>query len=337
VDYFVELISEAQRDPSPFGAWVFEQSARILIETTPTSSYVDNNEFTHAAKYLFLGACFKPPSRTLLDTPTTVPLAASLVNLAAVFCEASSSLGTTPLIIRSIMVANMLDWVARRDLSEFSFKPDALTSPGFLDLIRAQTVEEEQQQPPAESGRVSAPFRLNQEFCQATSPVQFLVWVFENNIVVPRSDLLPHLRGLLAEHLGADASRYAFLSSLEAIPDQGASQTLRREFAPGYYFDVFGTLINHDGTPNVRLVQQMIDLWKSHPTCPVYLVSDSQTQEVERALEFLPEMPPLVSKDALYGRELECLIDNCGPEGQGLHAKRHLLPDAVVGSGILNE
>jgi hypothetical protein len=81
----------------------------------------------------------------------------------------------------------------------------------------------------------------------------------------------------------------------------------------------------------------MLDLWKSTTKCPVYLVSDSQSDEVEKALEFLPEMPPLLPKEALYGKELEYLIDNCEPEGQGLHAKRHLLPEAVVASGVFRD
>lgn len=335
VDYLVKLMGEAQRDPSPFGAWVFEQSARILLDTEPNPSYVDNNEFTHAAKYLFLGACFNPPFRTLLDTPDTVPLATSLVNLASAFCESSSSLGTTPLIIRSIMVVNLRDWVERRDLAEFSFKPQGLAATGFLDLVRAQTIQEERERPPAESGRISAPFRLNQAFCEASSPVEFLLWVFEKNIVVPRSELLPDVRRLLVEYLGPHAARYPFLASGDASHGERVSKSPQREFAPGYYFDVFGTLIHHDGTPNTRLIQRMIDLWKGNVKRPVYLVSDSQPEEVKRALAFLTEMPPLLPKESLYGRELECLIDNCGPEGQGLRAKHHLSPEVAVASGIV--
>ncbi len=334
VDYLVQLIGEAQRDPSSFGGWVFEESARVLLETVPNSSYVDNNEFTHAAKYLFLGACFTPPLRTLLDTPVTVPLASSLVNLSVGFCEASSSLGTTPLIIRSIMVANMREWAERRKLSEFAFKPEGLTSPKFLELIRAQTVSEERELPPSESTRVSAPFRLNQEFCEATSPVKFLLWVFEKNVVVPRSEVLPDLRRLLADHLGPLASRYPFLDTVETAPHEGAFERPQRKFAPGYYFDVFGTLINHDGTPNIRLIQRMMDLQRSNVSRPVFLVSDSQSDEVRRVLSFLPEIPPLLSKNALQDKELECLIDNDSPEGQGLYAARHLSPEEVLRLGI---
>ena len=333
-DRLVALISEAQRDSSPFGGWVFEQAARILLETKPTESYIANNEFSHALKYLFMGACCKPALRTIVDSPSTIPLATALIDLACAFCERSESLGTTPLIVRAVMLINMEYWREHRSLSDFFLKPKCLTSPAYLELLRAQTAHEEKGGQRSESGRISAPFRLNQMFCEATSPSQFLLWVFESNVVVPRYEPLGELRRLLVSNLGEDADRYPFLTIGDGVPEKGPSPAVQQEVAPGYYFDVFGTLINHDGAPNTRLIQRMLDLWKSNPTCPVYLVSDSQSDEVKRALKFLPEIPPLLPKDALYGKALECLIDNCEPEGQGLHAKRHLLPEAAVASGM---
>ena len=333
LDRLVALIGEAQRDSSPFGGWVFEQAGLILFETKPTESYIANNEFSHALKYLFLGTCFKPALRTIVDSPSTIPLATALIDLGCAFCERSRSLGTTPLIVRAVMHLNMEHWRERRSLSDFFLKPKCLTSPAYLELLRAQTAHEERGGQRSQSGRVSAPFRLNQMFCEATSPSKFLLGVFESNVVVPRYESLGELRRLLVSYLGEDAGRYPFLTRGDGVPEKGPSPAVRRELAPGHYFDVFGTLINHDGTPNTRLIQRMLDLWKSNPTCPVYLVSDSQSDEVKRALGFLPEIPPLLPKDALYGKELECLIDNCEPEAQGLHAKRHLFPGDAVASG----
>jgi hypothetical protein len=102
------------------------------------------------------------------------------------------------------------------------------------------------------------------------------------------------------------------------------------EFFPGFYFDVFGTLIDHDGAPNVRLIQLMTDLRAQGSSSRVFLVSDSQPEEVARALSFIPDHPPLIYKEDLRSRELEFLIDNSNPSGQGLHARRHLLPDQAV-------
>lgn len=329
-DRLVALISEAQREPSAFGACIFNAAARLLLETQVTESYLDNNEFSHTAKYLFMGVCFKPALRTLLDTPDAVPLATSLVNMCCEFCERSHSLGTTPLIVRAVMASNIEHWVAGGALTEFFFKPSGLMSPGFQDLLRAQTAHEETEHSTNNSTRMVAPFRLNQAFCEATAPAQFLLWVFENKVPLPRSQALPELRSLLADHLGEESARYPFLHSNNSPRESGEVQAARREVAPGVYFDVFGTLVYHDGTPNTRLVQRMMDLWRSEANRPVFLVSDSQPQEVRRALSFLSELPPLLSKEALQGKELECLIDNASPEGQGFQASRHLSPDEAL-------
>ncbi len=329
-DRFVSVISEAQRDASAFGAWIFNEAARLLLETQVTDSYLDNNEFSHAAKYLFLGVCFKPALRTLLDTPDAVPLATSLVNMCCEFCERSHSLGTTPLIVRAVMASNIEHWVAGGALTEFFFKPSGLMSPGFQALLRAQTAHEQTEHSTTDSTRTLAPFRLNQAFCEATSPARFLLWVFENKVPFPRSQALPELRRLLADHMGEESARYPFLHSNNSPRESGEVQAARREVASGFYFDVFGTLVNHDGTPNTRLVQRMMDLWRSEANRPVFLVSDSQPQEVRRALSFLSELPPLLSKEALQGKELECLIDNASPEGQGFQASRHLSPEEAL-------
>lgn len=142
LERLVELLSEAQRDSSPFGAWIFREGARTLASIPHDASFIDNNDFSHAAKYLFCGACFKPPLRSVLDDGGSLPDATALVNRAVQFCESSRSLGTTPLIIRGIVVTNMRRWVESGRLDEFSYKPGSLTSSEFLNLVRMQSGDE---------------------------------------------------------------------------------------------------------------------------------------------------------------------------------------------------
>ncbi len=330
LERLVELLSEAQRDSSPFGAWIFREGARTLASIPHDASFIDNNDFSHAAKYLFCGACFKPPQRSVLDDVASLHDATALVDRAVRFCESSRSLGTTPLIIRGIVVTNMRRWVESGRLDEFYYKPANLTSSEFLNLVRTQSGDEVVRSFGSQSPRVTAPQRLNLGFCEATSPAEFLLWVFENKLTMPLPELHAGLRDLLVSHLGEDLTRYPFLNRTETRSDPITQSADTVEFSPGYYFDVFGTLIAHDGAPNVRLIQLMMDLRAKGRSSHAFLVSDSQPEEVAKALAFMPDHPPLLYKEDLRSRELEFLIDNSDPTGQGLHARRHLLPDQAV-------
>jgi hypothetical protein len=330
LERLVELLSEAQRDTSLFGAWIFREGARTLASIPHDASFIDNNDFSHAAKYLFCGACFKPPLRSVLDDVGSLPDATALVNRAVQFCESSRSLGTTPLIIRGIVVTNMRRWFESGRLDEFYYKPGSLISSEFLNLVRMQSGDEVLRSFGSQSPRVTAPHRLNLGFCEATSPTEFLLWVFEHKLTLPLPELHSRLHALLVDHLGEDATRYPFLNRTETRSDSIPQSVDTVEFSPGYYFDVFGTLIAHDGAPNTRLIQLMMDLRAKGNSPQVFLVSDSQPEEVAKALSFIPDHPPLLYKEDLRLRELEFLIDNSAPSGQGLHARRHLLPDQAV-------
>lgn len=330
LERLVDVMSDAQRDSSPFGAWLFQETARTLASISPDASLIDNNDFSHAAKYLFCGACFRPPLRSVLDDRDSLPEATALVDRAVTFCESSQSLGTTPLIIRGIAVTNMRRWVEAGSLAEFCFKPSSLTSPAFLALIRNQSMDEVSRVPGSTSLRVTAPHRLNLEFCEADSPAEFLLRAFEHNMTMPVPELHAALRELLVRHVGEGLSRYPFLTREVPSATGTYHSTDRIDFAPGYYFDVFGTLIDHEGTPNARLIQLITDLRAKSAASPVFLVSDSQPGEVAKALSFMPELPPLLYKEDLRSKELEFLIDASGPSGQGLHARQHLLPDQAV-------
>jgi hypothetical protein len=330
LERLVDVMSDAQRDSSPFGAWLFQEAARTLASICPDASLIDNNDFSHAAKYLFCGACFRPPSRSVLDNRESLHEATALVDRAVTFCESSQSLGTTPLIIRGIAVTNMRRWVEAGSLAEFYFKPSSLTSSAFLGLIRTQSMDEVARCLGSTSLRVTAPHRLNREFCEADSPAEFLLRAFEHNLTMPVPELHAALRELLVRHVAEGLSRYPFLTREVPSATGTYHSTDRIDFAPGYYFDVFGTLIDHDGTPNARLIQLITDLRAKSAASPVFLVSDSQPGEVAKALSFMPELPPLLYKEDLRSKELEFLIDASGPSGQGLHARQHLLPDQAV-------
>jgi hypothetical protein len=168
------------------------------------------------------------------------------------------------------------------------------------------------------------------EFCLARSPAEFLERAFELKLTMPIPELHAALRELLRRHLGQGVSRYSSPAHNATFSTRAHPPTESIEFAPGYYFDVFGTLIDHEGTPNTRLVQLIEDLRATSAATPVFLVSDSQPEEVAKVLSFMSNPPPLLYKEDLRSKELEFLIDASGPSGQGLHARQHLLPEQAV-------
>ena len=341
-DHLVELLGDAQNDATDFGRWVFDQASSILANIQPDASYIGNNDFSHTAKYLFCAACFKPPLRSVLDHSDNLATATELVDRAVSFCEMSQSLGTTPLIIRGIIASNIRAWVERGKIDSFHFRPDSLNSEGFSKLLvhaREQESERALARPvPSASGMMSSPQALNEQFCAVTTPRQFLMWAFAHNVALPVPELADQLKKLLAAHLGDEATHFPFLLAPKG-DDRGSPNSTQPfegpsiEFRRGVYVDVFGTLINHDGSPNHRLIQVLKDLMTHVPPRPVFLVSDSQDEEIDRALSFLDERPPVIHKDSLYASELEYLIDNSEPHPQGLHARHHLLPDQAVAQG----
>lgn len=338
-EHLVELLGDAQDDSSDFGRWVFDEAANVLANIPPDASYIDNNDFSHTAKYLFCAACFEPPLRSVLNHPESLGKAEALVDRAVAFCEMSQSLGTVPLIIRGMIASNMRAWVEQGRIDSFYFHPESLRSAKFVQLIE-HAAEQESAQAAGRTGRsssgtVTAPHLINQRFSSAETPAEFLLWAFAHRVALPVPDLVDRLKELLICHLGDDARRYPFLAERRAddscsLPQKSPATTPVLDFKRGIYVDVFGTLIHHDGTPNYRLVQVVKDLMNHKPPRAVYLVSDSQDEEIGRALWFLDERPPVLHKDALYGSELEYLIDNSAPDPQGLHVRHHFLPEQAV-------
>lgn len=332
-EHLVELLGDAQSDPSEFGRWVFRQAALILAEISPDASYIDNNDFSHTAKYLFVGACFSSPTRALLDDSEARGDAARLVEHAVAFCEGSQSLGTTPLLIKGIIASNIEGWVAQGSVEDFFFKPESLQSPLFQQLLSHAREHHERRAMRGPAGVSPSSLSTCERFCAAHSPIDFLVWALGNNVTLPKPELLPSLKRILAGALSHQAPEYSFLRDLPAadqIKPERPSERVALELRRGIYVDVFGTLIQHDGTPNYRLAQVLKDLIRHKPSRPVYLVSDSQDEEIERALSFLEEKPIILSKDQLHGSELEYLIDNSEPDPQGLHARHYLSPDQAI-------
>lgn len=83
----------------------------------------------------------------------------------------------------------------------------------------------------------------------------------------------------------------------------------------------------------MRLLHLLRQVMHEVPSRPVFLVSDSQDEEIERALAPLGiPLPPLIHKDTLKDSLVACLIDNCDPEPQGLHAQEHLKPSEAIQS-----
>ena len=332
-EHLAELLGDAQHDPSPFGRWIFDQAATILAEISPDASYIDNNDFSHTAKYLFVGACFSSPAQSLIDDAASGELAERLVNRAVTFCESSHSLGTMPLVIKGIIASNIRAWGATGVIESFLFKPSGLSSADFHRLLHPASEREERHAVVPASKTASFAMRMCERFCTAASPAEFLLWAFSHNVALPAPELAPILKRALAAHLGDSAKNHPCLaeSLVQEIPEKRQEvSTTALEVKRGIYVDVFGTLIHHDGTPNYRLAQMVTDLMRHDPPRQVYLISDSQDEEIERALAFLDPRPTIVHKDELQGSELECLIDNCEPTPQGLHVRHYLSPEEAV-------
>lgn len=332
-DRLVELLGDAQHDASEFGQWVFRQAASLLAEIEPDTSYIDNNDFTHTAKYLFVGTCFTSPARSVLDDKESWLEADRLITRAVSFCETSHSLGTMPLLIKGVIASNVRAWADTGDIGSFCFKPQSLSSASFQGLLDHACDVEARKGEAISSKASSRPMEMIHRFCAASSPPEFLLWALSQKSSLPLPEVAPSLRRLLAASLGEGARAYTFLAGeLEKGCEPQAPEATRAvlEFRSGVYVDVFGTLIHHDGSPNLRLVQVVKDLMTLTPRVPVYVVSDSQDEEIERALSFLDELPTIIHKDKLEGCELECLIDNSEPGPQGLRAREYLSPDRAV-------
>lgn len=329
----VELLGDAQHDASDFGCWIFKQAGALLAEIEPDASYIDNNDFTHTAKYLFVGACFSSRVRSILDDRGSRPETERLVTRAVSFCERSQSLGTMPLLIKGVIASNLRAWVEYGDLGSFLLGPQNMRSACFLRLVD-HAREVEAQKEAANTKISSRPMMMIQRFCAAATPTEFLLWALSQDISLPLPELKPALRRLLVTSLGEAAREYPFLVVEDEKRGARQPQDLTRpatlEFRPGIYVDVFGTLIHHDGSPNVGLARVVIDLMRRVPPIPVYVVSDSQDEEIERALSFLDPLPTIIHKDKLEGCELECLIDNCEPGPQGLRARRYASPSKAL-------
>lgn len=336
-DRLVEVLGDAQHDSSDFGAWAFKQGAAILSEIEPDSSYIDNNDFTHTAKYLFVGACFSSGARSVLDDAQSRPVAERLLDRAIAFCEQSQSLGTMPLVIKGIMASNIRAWAESGDLKTFVGKPKSFTSAGFQKLIHHAS-EVEVEKLAAVSRPITGSMSMIERFTGASSPTEFLLWAFSRNVPLPIPEALPQLRRALSASLGDQAQNYPFLAQkaeLTARPGEASGFHVPLELRQGIYVDVFGTLIHHDGSPNLRLAQVITDLMREDPSRRVFLVSDSQDEEIERALAFLNPLPSIVHKDNLEGCEIEYLIDNSEPGPQGLHARNYLPPERAGDLGAL--
>jgi hypothetical protein len=332
-DRLVELLGDAQHDASEFGTWVFKQAAALLAEIEPDTSYIDNNDFTHTAKYLFVGACFTSPARSVLGDEVSRLIAEPLITRAVSFCETSQSLGTMPLLIKGVIASNVRAWAETGDIRSFWCKPQSLTSASFQGLLDHACDVEARKGEATPSKVSSRPMEMIHRFCAASSPSEFLLWALSQKSSLPLPEVAPSLRRLLAAALGEGARGYPFLAAElekggEIQPPKVARAVL--EFRPGLYVDVFGTLVHHDGSPNLRLAHVVKDLMKRTPRVSVYLVSDSQDEEIERALSFLDELPTIIHKDKLEGCELECLIDNSEPGPQGFQAREYLSPDRAV-------
>jgi hypothetical protein len=327
-DHLVELLGDAQFDRSPFGTWVFSEAARILASITPDDSAGHNNEYSHAVKYLFHGACVEPvPQRSILDDLQSHAAASMLVDASVRFCESSHSLGTTPVLLRGIVASNLRSWAASNSVDAFFFHPESLRSPRFLDMLEHTRMNHIQNGPPPSSrGFINDPFAVCHHFCAAQSPWEFLQWAFTHNIRLPLSRVSTKLQGTLSS-----AKKSEQPGDSRAAQDLDASESISLEPREGIFVDIFGTLIHHDGSPNMRLLHLIRQLMREAPCRPVFLVSDSQDEEIERALAPLgTPLPPLIHKDTLKDFLLACLIDNCEPEPQGLHAQEHLKPSEAL-------
>ena len=327
-DHLVELLGDAQFDSSRFGTWIFSEAARILSTIRPDESAGHNNEYSHAVKYLFHGACVEPsPHRSILDDPQSHTAATTLVDASVRFCECSHSLGTTPVLLRGIVASNLRAWGASNCIDAFLFHPESLRSPAFLDMLEHARIHYAHHRPPSSShGLINDPFAVCHHFCAAQSPWEFLQWAFAHHIRLPLSRVSTTLHRRLSSAEDPEQPRDSKTAS-----DIDPSKPPTLEPRPGIFIDIFGTLINHDGSPNIRLLHLLRQVMHEVPSRPIFLVSDSQDEEIARALAPLGDpLPPLIHKDTLKESLLACLIDNCDPEPQGLHAQEHLKPPEAI-------
>jgi hypothetical protein len=246
------------------------------------------------------------------------------------FCERSGSLGTTAVTLNGIIASNLRQWEKTGDISSFYFRPACLRSAYFLKLLAEATKHEAQSATTLLTGVTPSTARATTErFCLCETPADFLEWALLSKKTIPLRHLATKLETTLRIHRTSAGSP---IPLPQITADLFASTTLEptREFRPGVFIDVFGTLIQN-GAPNQPLVDVMQTLIRSAPTRPVFLVSDSDPDDVEAALSSLPRPhPPVVAKSSLEGSELECLIDNDEPDPQGLCARRYLTPQKAV-------
>jgi hypothetical protein len=323
----VQLLGDAQFDRSPFGAWVFEEAARILSQIPADACAGHNSEYSHAVKYLFQGSCARPvPHRSVLDDPHSRSLAERLVDNTVRFCEQSHSLGTSMITVRGILASNLRAWASSGDVGTFLFHPRSLTSPQFLALIE-HARDHSQAKPVARPRKDPEGFTLDPygsilRFCAAHTPEEFLDWAASHRVRLPLSECHEALQAALTKSKGCPKVESEAPTS---------SPHCELTYRPGIYVDVFGTIIQHDGTPNLRLITFVRDLMQQTPQRQVFLISDSEDEELTEALKPIGDpLPPLIHKEDLRDHELEILIDNCEPEPQGLHARAYLQPTEAI-------
>lgn len=334
-DHLVQLLGDGQFDQSPFGAWAFEEAAHLLSQIPPDDCAGHNTEYSHAVKYLFQGSCARAiPHRSLLDEPHSLALAEQLIDTSVRFCERSHSLGTALVSIRGIIASNMRAWARANDVSEFLFHPKSFASPEFLALVEHARLQSSQRSPSTRTSPgcnlINDPYALCLYFCASHTPEEFLRWAVTNHMVLPLSELHEAIQAALMK-TGCPASPQSAGSTPRSATQQSGRLHCELTFRPGIYVDVFGTLIQHDGNPNLRLITLVRDLMQQNPHREVFLISDSEDDELASALKPVGEpLPPLIHKEELRDTELEVLIDNCEPEPQGLHARTYLEPSKAI-------
>lgn len=338
-DQLVEIVGDAHYDRSDFGRWVFEQAAELLAEVRPTSSMADNNAWSHAASHLLRGSAFHPnPHRSLLDHPEARSVAEKLFSRAVEFCEHSGSLGTTAVSLRGVIASNVREWARTGDIESFYFHPSCLQSNRFRELLREATEHEAQSADQLRAATTLSTARATSErFSLSQTPAEFLEWALSEKGALPLRHLAAPLGTILRVHSTPTDGHPPLPRITEDPPPPSASPI--RSFKAGIFIDVFGTLIQ-DGVPNVPLVRLVQALLSQTPPRQVFFVSDSDPDDIERALSTLPRpLPQILAKTSLEAFELECLIDNDEPDSQGICARRYLTPaQAVQQAGtILNE
>jgi hypothetical protein len=332
-DKLVQLIDDAHYDRSDFGKWVFQQAALFLSEVPASASATYNIEWSHAASHLLRGSALHPrPHRSLLDDADLHPAAEILLSRAVEFCERSESLGTTAVTLNGIIATNLREWSETGDITSFYFRPACLRSARFLELLSEAAKHEAASASKLSNGVTPSTARATTEqFCLCKTPTDFLEWLLLSKKTIPLRHLAAPLETILRIHrnsAGTPMPLPPITADLFASPQLEPT----REYKPGVFIDVFGTLII-DGSPNQPLVNLMQTLLRTVPTRPIYLVSDTDPDDIQPTLSVLPRpLPPVVAKSSLEGLELECLIDNDEPDPQGLTARRYLTPQQAVNS-----